>query len=590
MNSSWLSFDPVFSGWVVAPIMLVLTGLFVWKELRRRNKFLPARILANVLILISMLGVLLRPSTRVLRDTGEAVLLTKGYDVARADSLLKANPGLKRVVAHDGEPYPESKQLASYQEIGSIPSIRFVIGEGIPSYALDLVKSGQFSFLKTKLPAGIVSLTTPARMVINKAYKLRGSFNSAGDAMLKLVGPAGAEDSVQFTQAGTFPFELSFKARQPGRWVYKCVEVSKEFGEKSYELPLVVEPERHLRMLFIQKFPTAEVRQLKNFLAEKGHALALRYQVSRNTFNYEYANLDRVRIDRLTPGLLASFDLLFIDSDVLAELGETNRNGLYDAVKQGLGITLLLNELPRNSGKLNKFFPPIKGKSSSDTVHLRLAKESYTLPAQPVEIKNVPSIQVITSHDKRILSGYQLVGFGKIGFQLLRETYRIRLEGNDDDYSQVWAELVERTGREQRERFRVVLDNRFPFFADEPLDVQVLSDGQEPTLTVDGIFTPLAEDVLMDDLWHGKVWAGDPGWHKLSVEEDSSHLDYYVSRENEWSALRIANQIIENKLRGSMPGSEARIAGRYEAERISPLVFFVAFLIASAFLWLAPKI
>jgi hypothetical protein len=591
MNSFWLSLDPLFSGWVIAPVMLLLSALLFWKEFRRRNKLLVARLLANVLLLISIFGILLQPSYPVAQNTDDVILLTKDYDAIQADSLLKKVPGLGRVVGPDAVPYPESKQLASYQDIESMADrIRYVMGNGLPPYALELIGSRHFSFVPSKLPAGIVKLMIPEQIVVNKKYKIKGSYKSVGHTRLRLVGPAGAADSVEFVDAGIFPFELSFKASQPGRFVYRCVETASDKNEKSYDLPLLAEPERQLRMLFIQKFPTAEVRQLKNYLAEKGHGLAIRYQVSRNTYNYEYANLDRIRIDRLTPDLLATFDLIFIDSDVLSELGDADRNGLYEAVRQGLGLTLLLNELPKNPGKLSRFFPPIKGKSDSDTVHIRLLSEPHILPVLPVEIRPDPSIQVVTSHRKRILSGYRLASRGKIAFQLLRETYRIRLAGNESDYSSVWTELVERTARKQGELFNIQVDNQFPVFTDEPMNIRVLADGQQPTLLADGDFSPLGEDVMIDDLWRGKIWAGGPGWHQLTIKEDSTRFDYFVSKENDWSSLRAANQIRENGFHDFTDGSTPQAFASYESKRISPLLFFIAFLIASAFLWLAPKI
>ena len=95
------------------------------------------------------------------------------------------------------------------------------------------------------------------------------------------------------------------------------------------KLPIEVTAEQKLQILFPQKFPTAEARHLKNYLVEKGHSLALRYQTSKNIFKYEYANHDQIRMERLRVELLSSFDLVFIDSHVLGELSEVEKDQLH---------------------------------------------------------------------------------------------------------------------------------------------------------------------------------------------------------------------------------------------------------------------
>lgn len=207
-----------------------------------------------------------------------------------------------------------------------------------------------------------------------------------------------------------------------------------------------------------------------------------------------------------------------------------------------------------------------------------------------MEITTDPAIQPITQKDGRILSGYRYSGFGKIGFQLLHETYRIRLEGNVDDYAAVWSALIERTARTRNEMFRAKLRTLFPYYTDEPLSVEIISSGAQPTLYSGRISLPITEDVVIDNLWLGKSWADEAGWHQFLIQEDSTQLNYFVSANDDWKTLRIANQIKANKLVQASNGESHAMVKNYEEQAVSALLFYLLFLFAAAFLWLAPKI
>jgi hypothetical protein len=99
---------------------------------------------------------------------------------------------------------------------------------------------------------------------------------------------------------------------------------------------------------------------------------------------------------------------------------------------------------------------------------------------------------------------------------------------------------------------------------------------------------PLTEDVLIDNLWIGKSWARDPGWHQFTA--DSSTCNYFVSERDAWKSLRVSNQIAANT--SSAAGSTESFVPDTISKRtaIPPIFFYLIFLLASAFIWLAPKI
>lgn len=581
MNSSWLSFQPVFAGWLLGLILLSLTAFFIWKEVARRTKLLSFRILAVGVMMTAIAGLLFQPSVQKEKKAKGFILLTKGYERNRADSLSKALPSLGVLRTKAAASFPGAIDLTDAQIKEHEPDIAFVIGDGLPYYLLS--ENSHFAFLESKPSQGIKKITSPASVKINQQAFVTGEITVDGETHMVLRGPGEAEDSVVVKGNGAASFSLSFYPRQAGLFLYTLTIRDKQ-GSYSEQVPIEVLPEEKLNILLTQKYPTAEVRSLKNFLTEKGHALALRSQVSKTDFRFEFSNREPVKIDRLGKELLSSFDLVIADNESIEGMNAAERKNLEESMNEGLGILVLVNTASLNKIPLSDL--PVK-KYHQDTARLQIQSTAVTLPATPLLISsNV--VQPVTSASTRILSGYVQQGAGKVGFQLLNETYRLALEGKTNLYANLWSPLLEQIARLKPERFNIQLANSFPYYADEPLSVRVLAAGEEPELKNDSVFLPLQEDVLIDDYWHGITWAGKPGWHTFTTQ-DSTALNYYVSSNGEWQSLRQANQVKENRMQ--LPNREIIAASPVtQSKPISRLLFFTMFLLAGAFLWLAPKL
>lgn len=579
MSSSWLSFQPVVNGWLLGFILAGLLLFFVWKELTRNAKLKAFRVAAVVVLIASLAGFLFQPSVKTEREAHQFLLLTKGYDRSRADSLVRAVPSLGVWKTREAASFPDAVEVNEATIREQLHDIAFVAGNGLPYY---LVKEGQgFEFLPGNPSKGIIKLVRPLAVKVNQSATISGEINSEAGTTLVLRGPGEAEDSVAITKSGVMPFSLSFTPRQAGLFLYTLT--SKD-NQRAYSEPVPVEvlPETQLNILLLQNYPTAEVRQLKNFLTEKGHALALRSQVSKTDFRYEFSNREPVKIDRLGKELLASLDVVITDNESLASLNATERRSLEESVNEGLGILILIHTPSLNKIPLSDL--PVK-KYAKDTVRLSMPEGVVTLPAVPLAVEE--EAQAVTRTSARILSGYVQKGAGKAGFQLLNETYRLALEGKTDVYAALWSPLLEGVARLTPDRFQVQLANTFPYYADEPLSVRVVAAGEEPQLKNDGVLLPVQEDVFVDDYWHADTWAGKPGWHTFTTQ-DSTAFNYYVSGVTEWQSLRQANQATDNSIRRK--GTVASTSVMMPSKRIPRLFFFLVFLLAGSFLWLAPKL
>ena len=230
--------------------------------------------------------------------------------------------------------------------------IQIVVGQGLPQRHLDRMQDKAFQFVSGVLPEGITALSIPTRNFINRKNTIRGTYNSfQRNVWLYLNGPAGTEDSVEIREKGEKQFGLSFVPKQSGQFIY-ALTVKDSTKTIHENLPVNVEEERNLNILFLLSYPTFEAQYLKNFLARKNHRLILRYQVSRNNFRYEYVNHERVSFNHLTNALLASTDVVIADATVLSALSHVERHDLQEAIRAGVG---LLN-LSVISNKTNKGF------------------------------------------------------------------------------------------------------------------------------------------------------------------------------------------------------------------------------------------
>jgi len=578
MSDVGLSFEPLFPIGVVSGVSLVALVFLTWQELRKKHKWIAYRIVASSLIIISIAGLVLQPSFS--SEQASVIILTPGYDPLKVDSVLKLNPDLRILRSELADPFRNSVGQRSWNLDGE--DVKYIFGEGLPEYALERISNSSFVFLPTKLPSGVQQLNIP-EIFAGRENSLSGIFRAQQRTKLKLVGPAGSEDST-FVDNNNASFTLSFKPKQSGLFVFHLVAEGSSAAKTSERLPIEIKPEMKLRILFMQDFPSPEFRYLKNHLGAQGHSVVVRTRTSKSNFTEEFINTPKFQLRNVSADLLNRFDLLLSDSKAIEGLTTQEKLNVEQAVRNGLGL-LVIQEKP---AKKNEFYS-IRGKVTSiDTAHVLINRKAYVLSCLPIEVTRGMEVESVTENRRRTLAGYRFLGAGKIGFQLLQETFRMKLQGDTVDYGTIWSTLIERISRRKVEDFMLKLDTHFPFYTDEPMVFSLTTNGKTAEVFSDSIKTPLQEDVVIDDYWHGNVWTGRKGWHQLRVN-DSTKFNYFVCGQSEWRSLRAAN--VMNQTKASQ--DQKVLKNKYPLTTrtpVSSVLFFLVFLIAGAFLWLAAKI
>lgn len=565
--------EPLIPLWIIVPVSIAFTLLFGWLEWQRNTKFLWIRLAAVVIMMLSVLLYLLQPALQRERTTSGFVVLTKNYRAAQADSVRAKNPDFRFLVMPDAAPYLKAQPLTSANEILDYKNeIKIIAGDGLPTWALP--DSG-FSFLKGAKPNGIVNLNKPDKIYANHKVNLTGVWNGVATTLV-LESPGGIIDSVNVA-AGINSFALSFTPQQTGRFLFSLKASTTKAEEV---LPIEVLPTRSLQVLMIQSYPSAETRYLKNFLIEQGHAVAMRTQVSKTNYRMEFGNRSSINLNRITAELLKEFDLVILANETA--LTKTDQAVLEKATRSGLGLIWL----PAAEELQKPLFEFELSNFADDTAHVRVNNKTIVLPAVAARMKTDVTMQ---ANATRTLNGYNFKGAGKIGVQLLQETYTQLTTGEPEIYSALWSPLLEALARPTSVATKITVKNDFPIYVQEPIEIEMIANQSLPELVVDTIALPLREDVVIDNYWTTSFWATQPGWHAVTSPTDSTTTNFYVFKSNQWQGLRSSALQTLNSVHESTYANESETA-IVETKRISSVWFFIFFLLSAGFLWLVPKV
>lgn len=584
-----LTFTPLISISLLISWGLLLTIFFLYLEVKRKTRFLLARVLALLLMMLSVVLFFLKPSYQSTETSSGYVLLTKNYSQDIVDSLLSTHPALQCIHTREAKAYKGSRMLQAYEISELNSSIRFIVGEGLRSSDLELVTNQSISYLPASQPIGITALHIPDRITIHEEQMLRGRFNSNQPTLVRLVGPGGVEDSVLLEGNKISSFSLDFKPPSTGNFLYS-LEWTDEGATHREKVPINVMPAHAMNTLLIQAAPSIEMRMLKSYLAEGHYGISVRYQLSKDKFRNEFINSPTLNLAQFNLELLKKFDLLVMETSTLITLSSLERKNIDEAIHQGLGLVILLNSEPDKENILQQFLVCKKSLSEQDTISFVYGnQQTLKVKLGPTHVEEQPFLIPHLQKGSSVYAGHISYGFGKIGFQRLEETYRLRLTGEKDAYAYCWNSLLKNTARNEFTTSEIRLQNDFPYYVNEQIPFTLLSE-QIPVVKASAGTIPLQEDIHIDNRWHGSARFATVGWQTFYNTTDSTTHTLYVSAPEEWPSLRSVNQM--NQVRSKVKGFQASAKMETEKKRkeISPWLFFSFFLLSAGFLWLAPKL
>lgn len=568
--------------WYVVIAALLLWLVFAWKEWQQSNtsKFYLKLVLAFV-ALTSLAMIVLKPIVVSQLDTYEIVVLTKGYDANQLDSLKKANKKIQ--ILH-------YKVNESFINQNKKPSTIYMMGEGIAPFDFYQIDSLNVSYLGKPEPSGIVKLIFDQEQVVGNSVTFEGLYaNAKKGRRLSLESPSRTNlDSIVFLSDTTQTFKLSAQMNVVGNYEYHLVEKdSMNNLLTSNPIGIRVIPKSTLNILIINGFPTFETKYLKNYLAEKGHQLVVRSQVSKGKFKYEYFNLNTKPTIDFSEKNLQNFDLVIIDAQSLKNLGRKQKSTLETVVKNdGLGVFIQANS--EFNGTVN-YLTDFNFQTDNTTKIKFEDWPKINIAKNPFHFKPLFSLNSIHQSNDQILSAYKTLGNGKIATSALENTYQLVLNGNTNVYQTLWSETINALSKKNIPSAHWEASDQL-IFKDEPFSFRLRTLLEKPkTLDEQNDLIPLINDINNSQVWRGKTYPKALGWQSMKLEQDTTQVfHFYVTDTTKWKSIKSHKTYEANKRQFETSKTESE---PYTTRQPMTLVWlYLLFLLCIGYLWLEPKL
>ncbi|WP_210462194.1 hypothetical protein [Rufibacter roseolus] len=592
------------------PFLLVLAALlgawFSWLAVRRPDRRrLFWRLLATWGVVACLVLLLAPPKITRTYNASEAILLTESYQTDTLNALLKRLRPKPQVYAF-GVTVEKARQvtdLASFRR--QHPSVRtlHVLGYGLPAEELAMLYSLRLISHLSILPAGVLTASWPQEITLGDAIPVQGRFHGSSEKKLALYLHAAGQprDSVEIRKGVDQTFFLRFTPKTAGQFVYTLRWKDEDDSLHQENLPVVVKAPRQLNVLLLSSAPSFEGKFLKNALAQRGHSVAVRNQVSQGIYNTEWVNFPVQNLNRLTPALLQKFDVVLLDDLTLQRLGAQEKQALQQAVRQqGLGV---LTAISQKSPKPMDFFTegvfrPISEKPSRIGA-VRWPQQTSAqavLPLSNIVLQPKEGQQPLAweQNPTQALVVRSRKGLGQVGISLLPETFPLALEGKETLYQLYWASVLTALAKPEEANPITWLTISKPFQEQQPitfLAAAPLSKASFLAETYGGQKPAVYENTDVKDAAYtqGMIYPQVAGWHTLKLNE-KTEASVYVHPAAGWRTqfLQMQQKAFLQVSSQSTAGPQAQMTE--QEEPISLWIIGSVLVALLGYLWLEEKL
>ena len=569
---------------LLVPVLLgglVLWAIFIWKEWpQRKERRFWIKLIVSFLGILSLALLVLKPTYPTTATFGKSILLSEGYRPKQLDSLKSK---FKRIQI---EEYTPGKVLTSVEQTDSL----FVLGYGLEPFDLWQVEEKTVTFLGTDTITGWVSIHHNDVITLGDELNIEAVYQNPvqGNWAVLMDNGGNPLDSVSFSGTTNQLVEFEMVPKASGQFEFALVEKDSDGEEISTEpIPVQVIKREPLRILMVNNFPTFETKYLKNFLAENGHEVVVRSQLTRNKFKFEYFNTTANPIYQFTQKSLASFDLVILDTDVYLGLGSASKNALEKSVKEdGIGVFVQPNTSFFRQSRNTSF---ISFKPDGEP-KLSFGDPAHTLVKFPYDFQDKFLLEPIRM-DSITVAAYVPKEAGKMGTTMLQNSYQLILDGNQEVYAKLWTQILNAIARRKEQSGAWEGLTQIPRI-DQAFQFRLRTPVSNPKVMSDRAVIPLLQDVLVPTHWEGVIYPSEPGWNQLEDSLDSiADFSYYVFDGSQRFAMSKLSTFQANLQQfGNRDRDSEKMNKAQKREPIPSVWFFVVFLLSMGWLWLEPKL
>lgn len=596
--------------WLLAAAVALLLVWLAWRRPNRQR--LLWRVAASMVAGVAFVMLLFPPSVQRAVDPSTAILLSEGYDRDTLNALLKRFEAAPLLLSYKTAASAAERILDLYTFRQQHPSVQTVhlLGYGLEEQELQALEGIPLISHLTDKQERIISLHWPERIQLGEAVIVAGQFKSPAseETQLYLQAAAQAQDSVTLAGDSTSAFRLRFVPKQAGRYTYSVVSSREGQLDTLGSVPVQVEQQDKLRVLFLASAPMAEFKFLKTYLAQLQHQVGLRTTVSKGIYQSEWLNMPETSLDRLTPALLDQFDILVTEPQSLQKISSAERASLQRAVSEtGLGVLTIVGEQPAN--RSTAFFTSFGTRrvGQQETRATRAVWGEGTaeeVTALPLVFANDDAVAgIVAGQGEQFLAARKRAGWGSVAVTAVPQTFMWLLEGKQATYSSYWANMLSAIAK--KEALNKFWELASPKVAklNQPLTLTYTDFSPEARDEVPEAFVvnasdstatgiPLSQNPLQPEQFTGTFWPPAPGWYTVKASDAAAApYHFYVQDTTEWTFTAIQRK------RQATQAFAARQAGTPSetpavyAEKPLPLFwFFALFVLSSGFLWLEEKL
>lgn len=458
---------------------------------------------------------------------------------------------------------------------------------------------------------GVTHIDWPARVAIGETVSVTGQLRGDADGTiyaLALRDPAGVVVDEQALVAGD-DFSLRAVPVAPGTVIYRLqLSVGDQLVSDDPVGVQVISPDL-ARFHIVQSAPSFETRQFSNWASDHGAAVMIQTQISRERDLLQRVNLDASEPAGLVAEVLGLADLLLMDGRRWASLSVVERAVVLEAVREGLGLVLTLDDAMSEWISAQRGALGISVSRDSDdqprSLEGQYLDEQSPLPVAPWRIETVTAQSLTRSTAGEVLESVYQVGEGRIVVSRLTERHRWLTGGDRSQYTRYWASMVASAGRpddraqwllpESTAGLRV--GERMAFCATyaeaEPLSVRLspianLADGHAGApLALTSHHSGTTEACAF-------VWPATTGWHRLDLVDAAMQvrdvLWVNILGEAEFRTDVLARRQLATSARRALAGS-LEVAQAFEVQQ--PLArwwAWVLMLLALTPLWVERRL
>lgn len=390
--------------------------------------------------------------------------------------------------------------------------------------------------------------------------RVRGLISSGSSQWLKLKFGNQTLDSTRL-EKGTESFALSFPVFSETRTAVDLV-----LGDEKKEvIRFFAQPLPPLTFQFILNNPDFESRNLATWLANKGHAVELSTNLSKNirskltlnkagTPDVIITDPENASKPQVKKALANGKSILFINL--------TNPASDVSSINVSLGTKLQVKKIS------NEEAIPVSGELTKFPFEFGKANAYLTIPKFPVAVEKAT---------------------GKVAVSLLNETFPTLLKGDSVAYSTIWTSVLAeihpayQTNIEVNAPIYKGIETMFRFnnLADNPQEVKIGGD----TLHVN-YSTINAQTARVGYIPSDTAWLPLSQDNEIAVADSTDFNDYYKSQLVEnfvGKRLKLQTEL------GGMQKSADLHSHVVQESRIPDWVWFLALIFCFTALWLEPK-